>query len=406
MFGRAPRLDIVAGIEDLRALARRRLPLPIFDFIDGAAFRERTLSANLADLAAIRFRQRVLRDVSEIDLSTRMAGQAVAMPVAIAPTGISGVVPVGGRGELMAARAARAAGIPFTLGMMATASIEDVAAAVTPPWYQLCMLRDRAIVRGMVERAERAGCPVLVLTTTWPFYSQFNRLMRNPHGAIPPRFTAGTLMTYARRPRWSLGALRAPRLSFRNFAPHVADAGDIGAIVGQLDPSTTWDDVAWLRDIWPRKLVVKGITEADDVGHALRIGVDAVCVSNHGGNQLDEACSAISCLPGVVAAAGGRLEVLFDGGIRSGQDVLKAVALGASGCLVGRIHLYGLAAAGEAGVAKALAVIRRELEVTAGLTGLARMADASPELVRIVGPATKARSEAVDASPHLYTTDA
>jgi L-lactate dehydrogenase (cytochrome) len=364
-------------------MAGRRLPRPIFDFIDGAAFRERTLAANVEDFGRIRLRQRVLRDVSDIDLGTRVLGQAMTMPVAIAPTGISGILPAGGHGELMAARAARAGGIPFTLGMMATASIEDVANAVAPPWYQLCMLRDRAIVRGMVERAKLAGCPVLVLTTTWPFYSELHRLTRNPHGSIPPKFSLGTIFTFGRKPVWSLRALLQPRLIFRNFAPHMDDPSDIVKIVGQLDASTVWEDVAWLRDLWPGKLIVKGITEADDVEEAVRIGIDAVSVSNHGGNQLDEACSAISCLPAVAEAAWGRLTVLMDGGIRSGQDVLKALALGAGACLLGRVHLYGLAAAGEAGVEKALAIIRRELEVSAGMTGVARITDVSREVVRL-----------------------
>lgn len=379
----AKRLSRVAGVEDLREMARRKLPRPIFDFIDGAAFRERTLAANVEDFGRIRFRQRVLRDVSSIDLSTRVLGQPMSMPVAIAPTGISGILPVGGHGELIAARVAKAAGIPYTLGMMATASIEEIANAVASPWYQLCMLRDRGIVRGMVERAKLAGCPVLVLTTTWPFYSELHRLTRNPYGSIPPTFSPGMIFTFGRKPVWSLRALLQPRPTFQNFAAHMDDPSDVAKIVGLLDASTVWKDVAWLRDLWPGKLIVKGITEADDVEEAVRIGVDAVSVSNHGGNQLDEACSAISCLPAVAEAARGRLTVLLDGGIRSGQDVLKALALGADACLLGRVHLYGLAAAGEAGVEKALAIVRRELEVSAGMTGLARISDVSRDVVRL-----------------------
>ncbi|GAB4142322.1 MAG: hypothetical protein Tsb0016_10570 [Sphingomonadales bacterium] len=377
-----PRLDRAASIADLAALARRRLPGAIFDFIDGAAFDGHTNAANSADFAKLRFWPRVLRDVSHRSLATQLAGQAAAMPVAIAPTGVSGAVPGGGRGEAMAARAAAAAGVPFTLGMLAQSSIEEIAEQVTPPWFQLCMLQDRDLVQALVARAKAAACPVLVLTATWPYFSQQNRLFRNPHAAIPPRWAPGTLWHYGKRPLWALKTLFGRPIKLRNFEPHMPNGADLVQVVGQLDASTNWDDVAWLRDLWPGKLLVKGVMRPDEVAAARRVGVDAVSVSNHGGNQIDQACSTISVLPEIVAAAAGQVEVLLDGGVRSGQDVLKALALGASGCLIGRAHLYGLGAGGEAGVARALAIIRTELDITLGLVGLTGVGQAGPDILR------------------------
>ncbi|MDR7102389.1 alpha-hydroxy acid oxidase [Croceicoccus sp. BE223] len=374
-------LRTVANIGDLRTRARNRLPRHLFDFIDGAAFREVTRDDNLAELAKLRFRQRTLRDVSRVTLATTLLGQNATMPLAIAPTGISGILAGGGCGEMLAAKASAAAGIPFTLGMMALSSIEDVCAVAPPPFFQMCMMRDRELVAAMVKRADAAGCPALVLTTTWPFYSQHDRLTNNPAWSMPPRIVSRALLEYAARPAWSLSTLFGRGVRFRNFDAHRAAPWDIVEIVGQLDASTTWDDVAWLRDLWPRKLVLKGINEPEDAERAVSVGADGLVVSNHGGNQLDECSATILMLPAVVKAVGTRIEVLMDGGIRSGQDILKAVALGARGCLIGRAHLYGLGAAGEAGVVKALDVIRNQLQITTGLVGLADVKDASPAIL-------------------------
>jgi L-lactate dehydrogenase (cytochrome) len=373
-------LDHVASIGDLRAIARRRIPAPVFEWLDGGAFESLTLKANVDDFRALRLRQRVMKDVSARDLSATVLDQNFSMPVAISPTGMSGMVPGGDEGELMAARAARAAGIPFTLGMMAIKSIEDLKREQDSFWFQLCMLTDRTLMRAMVDRARNAGCPVLVLTMTWPLLSQMNRSVRGGHARLPPRYTPSSIITYARRPRWALKTLGAMPIRFGNFVPHMAEP-EIANIVTMLDASATWADVEWLRGIWPGKLLVKGVMDPEDAKLAVAAGADGISVSNHGGNMLDASTSPIASLPAVIEAVDGRAEVLLDGGIRSGQDVLKAMALGAKACLIGRAHLYGLGAAGEAGVAKALSILRKELDISAGLTGLSRITDASPAIL-------------------------
>ncbi|RVQ65157.1 alpha-hydroxy-acid oxidizing protein [Croceicoccus ponticola] len=387
MKHRMANLRTVANVENLRSLAQKSLPRHLFDFVDGAAFREITRNENLAQLAKIRFRQRTLRDVSNVSIGTTLLGQDCAMPLAIAPTGISGILAGGARGEILAAKAAVDAGIPYTLGMMALSSIEDVCAVAPPPFFQMCMMRDRNLVAAMARRAHDAGCPALVLTTTWPYYSQHDRLTNNPAWSMPPRILSRALIEYASRPRWAIATLFGRPIRFRNFDAHRQRPWDIVEIVGQLDASTSWDDVAWLRDLWPGKLVLKGINEPEDAERAVGLGADAVVVSNHGGNQLDECSATIEMLPAVAAAVGGRSEVLMDGGIRSGQDVLKAMALGARGCLIGRAHLYGLGAAGQAGVSKALEVIRTQLHITTGLVGLTDVNEASPAILYDPPPA-------------------
>jgi L-lactate dehydrogenase (cytochrome) len=374
-------LDNVASIGDLRLICRRRIPRPVFDWLDGGAFEEETLKANTADFRTLRLRQRVMRDVGHRTLSTTALGQPMAMPVAISPTGMSGMVPGGDRGEILAARAARKAGIPFTLGMMALRSIEELRREVDGFWFQLCMLTDRGLMRAMVERAAAAGCPVLVLTMTWPVLSQMNRSVRAGHGRLPPRYTPANILAYGRRPLWALRTLAVQPIRFGNFEAHMPGRADIASIVAKLDATATWADVEWLRGLWPGKLLVKGVMDPEDARLAVAAGADGISVSNHGGNMLDATTSTVAALPGVVEAADGRVEVLLDGGIRSGQDVLKALALGARACLIGRAHLYGLGAAGEAGVAKALDIIRKELDVSAALTGLADVADASRDLL-------------------------
>ncbi len=368
-------MDRIATIADLREMARHKLPRPIFDFVDGAAFGEVTLRANCDDFGKLRFRQRVLKDIASRSLSTTMVGQPVSMPAAISPTGLSGML-WGGGGEIEAARAAKAAGIPFTLGMMSVRTLEEVHEAVGPVWFQLCMLKDRGLVRGLVERAIALHSPVLVLTTTWTVSGLQSRSVRNGI-TLPPKVSLRNLLDFGSRPAWVWRALTGKKVAFHNFVGLMKGEVSIGRVVGELDPSTTWKDVEWLRGIWPGKLVIKGVCDREDARSAMDVGADAVSVSNHGGNHLDSAASTISALPDVVAGVDGRGEVFLDGGVRSGQDVLKAVALGARGVLLGRAHLYGLAAAGEAGVAKALSVIRNELDVSVGLTGLTDVRDAS-----------------------------
>jgi L-lactate dehydrogenase (cytochrome) len=368
-------MDRIATISDLRDMARRKLPRPLFDFVDGAAFNEVTLRANCEDFARLRFRQRVLKDVSVRSLATTIVGQPVSMPMAISPTGLSGML-WGGGGEIEAARAAKAAGVPFTLGMMSVRTIEEVRAAVGPVWFQLCMMKDRGLVQALVARAIAAESPVLVLTTTWTVSGLQSRSVRNGI-TLPPRISLRNIMDFGSRPGWLWRALTGKSVAFHNFDGEMEGEATIGRVVAQLDASTTWHDVEWLRGIWPGKLIIKGVCDREDARLAMEVGADAVSVSNHGGNHLDSAASTISVLPDVVEGVNGRGEVLLDGGVRSGQDVLKAMALGAKGCLLGRAHLYGLAAGGEAGVAKALSIIRNELDVSVALTGLTDVRDAS-----------------------------
>lgn len=374
-------MDTVASISDLRDLARKRLPRPIYDFIDGGAFAETTRRANCDDFAKWHFKQRVGIDISQRSLATTFVGENTSMPMAISPTGMSGVLNGGRDGEILAARAADAAGIPYCLGMVSVASIEELHKVVDRFWFQICLLNDRELMQAMLARAHNAGCPVLVLTLTWPVTSQLRRMMRRRDSVLPPRFTPKTILTYAVKPEWSLRTLMAGRIRLGNFEPHRPGKAGLYDIPSYLNPSGTWDDVKWVRDIWPGKLIVKGVLAPEDAEAAVAAGVDAISVSNHGGNQLDETLSTIAALPEVVAAVAGRAEVFIDGGIRSGQDVLKALALGARGCLLGRAHLYGLAAAGETGVSKALDILRAELDTTMALCGLTDVRHASRSLL-------------------------
>ncbi|SCW80263.1 L-lactate dehydrogenase (cytochrome) [Sphingobium faniae] len=365
-----------ANIADLRAKARAVLPKPIFDLYDGAAFEEKTLAANIADFGHLRFRQRVVRDVSSRNLATTIVGQPAAMPVVISPTGMSGLLHRG-VGELDAARAARAAGVPFTLGAMSICPLEQVAAAVGPVWFQLFLLKDKGLMASLVERAVAVASPVLIITVSWPIAGQANRSIRNGTDSIPPRMSPAMLWAFARKPRWTLGSLtgKPPRLG--NFDRTV----DFARLASMLESTPSWRDIEYLRKLWPGKLVIKGILDPDDARLAFDAGADAISVSNHGGNCLDETVSSISILPRIVEAVADRGEIFMDGGVRSGQDVLKALARGAKACLLGRAHLYGLAAGGEAGVARALTCIRNELDITMGYTGLMDVGDASPAIL-------------------------
>ena len=372
-------LDRTATIQDLRNIAQRKLPRPIFDFIDGAAFQEITLRANCEDFDKIRFRQRSLVDVSKRNLSTTILGQKSSMPAVISPCGLGGIC-WGNDGEKLAARAAKAADIPFTLAMLSIATMEQIHEEIGPFWFQMCLLKDKELMRALISRAISMECPVLVLTVTWAAYGLQSRSVRNAM-MFPPKITPRTLWDFSKKPAWVARHFLGKRVAFNNFEGLVKDPGDLDYIVGQIDNAATWKDLEWLRSIWPGKILIKGINCAEDARLAIEHGADGVSVSNHGGNQLDSAASTISVLPDVVRGVDGRGEVLIDGGVRSGQDILKACAHGATACLLGRGHLYGLAASGEIGVTKALELMRYELDVSTALTGLSEISEASTEIL-------------------------
>ena len=359
------------SIADLREAARQRVPRALFDYVDRGSYDELTLRRNRSDLEAVRLRQRVMVDVSTISTATTMAGQPCSMPLAIAPTGLTGLFHRDG--EICGARAAAAAGIPFCLSTVSIGSIEDVRDGSSAPfWFQLYLMRDRGFNTDLIARARGAQCPVLVMTLDLQVQGERRRDAKNGL-AVPPRLTLRNALDIASKPRWVYGMLRGKRRNFGNIVgrlPNSQGARNVSTWISeQFDPSVTWKDVAWVRSQWPGKLVLKGVLDPDDARHALDCGADAIVVSNHGGRQLDGAPSTISALPRVVDALAGRCEVLFDGGIMSGQDILKALAHGARGCLIGKAFLYALAAGGQRGVSLALAILRRELEVTMALTG-------------------------------------
>jgi L-lactate dehydrogenase (cytochrome) len=358
-------------IEDLRQEARRRVPRAIFDYADRGSYDEITFERNLADLRALQFRQRVMVDVSAQQLSTTVLGEPWTIPVGIGPTGLTGLFHA--NGEMLGARAAHAFGVPFCLSTMSICSIEDVASAVTRPfWFQLYLMRDRGFNAELLQRALAANCSAIMLTVDMPVQGLRRRDPKNGL-SIPPRLTLRNAFEIALRPSWALKVLTGRRRTFGNLEARMKDTGGLKTlaewIAQQFDPTVTWKDLAWLRQHWPRKILIKGILDPDDARLAVEHGVDALVVSNHGGRQLDGARSTISALPGIVEAVAGRCEVLFDGGVRSGQDVLRALALGARGCLIGKAFLYALAARGEAGVTLALDILRKELAVSLALTG-------------------------------------
>ena len=376
------RLARAASVRDLRELARSELPAWVFDYIDGGAFDEATLRANSADLAAMPLRQRVAIDVTDRMQSTKVLGVEAALPLAIAPTGLAGFVYPDG--ELHGARAAAAAGIPYCLSTVSICSIEDVAAVVSAPfWFQVYIMKDREFTRSLIQRAREAGCSTLVLTLDVPLQGRRRRDISNGL-TVPPRLSLASLLGMARKPRWAWGMLCAARFSFGNLPiqPEGQSVGSLAKwVMNSFDPSVDWDDVAWLRDLWPGKLIVKGILDPSDAEAAVRAGADAIVVSNHGGRQLDGASSSISAVRAIVDTVGKSTEILFDGGISSGLDVLKAVASGVACCFVGKAYLYGLGAGGEDGVAKMLEIIRSELDVGMALTGLRDIGDASPDIL-------------------------
>lgn len=365
-------LSDINEIEDLRRLARQRVPRMFYEYADSGSWTESTYRANQREFGNILLRQRVAVNIGERRIATRMLDQDVAMPVAIAPTGLAGMQHADG--EILAARAARDFGVPFTLSTVSICSIEDVAEATGghPFWFQLYVMRDRAFVERLMDRARAAGCPALVLTLDLPVSAQRHKDLRNGLSA-PPRLTPWNLLNMMGKPRWCLGMLGTRRRTFGNIIGHVQGVDDMTSLADwssrQYDPTLDWDDVAWIRRRWPGKLVLKGIQDVEDARLACQSGADALIVSNHGGRQLDGAPASIRALPAIAQAVGERIEVHMDGGIRSGQDVLKAVALGAKGVYIGRPMLYGLGAMGQAGVTRALEIIRKELDLTMAFCG-------------------------------------
>jgi len=361
----------ITCIEDLRDVARRRVPRAIFEYVDRGSYDETTLHANRRDLSRLPLRQRVMIDVDRRDLSTTLLGERIGLPLVLAPTGLTGLN--WADGEILAAQAAQQAGIPFTLSTMSICSIEDVRQAVDKPfWFQLYVMRDRGFSSSLIERARDAGCPVLVLTADLQIQGQRHRDIKNGL-SVPPRLTLANLLDVATKPAWALRVLMGRRKSFGNLEGRVKGADSLATlsqwIAGQFDPTLSWRDVEWVRNQWPGKLVIKGILDPEDARSAVQAGADAVVVSNHGGRQLDGAVSSILALPRVVDAVGGRSEVIFDGGVRCGQDLLRARALGARASMAARAFLYGLGAYGKKGVALAIEILRRELDVSMALTG-------------------------------------
>ncbi|MET0290838.1 MAG: alpha-hydroxy acid oxidase [Steroidobacteraceae bacterium] len=375
---------VITGIEDLRQRARRRIPRAIFEYADHGSYDEVTLRRNRSDLDALSFRPRVMVDFSKLDLATTLLGETATMPLAIAPTGLTGLFHADG--EMLGARAAEAFGIPFTLSTMSICSIEDVRSVTRRPfWFQLYLMRDRGFSTELIERAKAASCSTLMLTVDMQIQG-FRR--RDPKNglSVPPRLTVANVFDVLGKPAWALKVLFGRRHTFGNLVGRLPQTGGLSTLAQwistQFDPAVTWKDIAWVRERWPGKLIVKGIMDAGDVDAALDAGVDALVVSNHGGRQLDGSPSTIEVLPEIAAAVNGRCEVLFDGGIRSGQDLLKALALGARGGFIGKAFLYALAAGGEAGVTKALELIQNELRVSLALAGRTRVGDVGPDILR------------------------
>jgi len=362
----------ITCIEDLRQAARRRVPRAFFGYAEAGSYSGETLRANRTDMESIRLRQRVLVDVSRRDTSTTILGERASLPIALAPIGIGGLQ--WGDGEILACRAAHAAGIPYTLGTMSICSIEDVAGAVDKPfWFQLYVMKDRGFVRALIERAAAANCSALVLTVDLQVLGQRHVDIKNGL-SVPPSLKLRNLLNMATKPAWVYRLLKGKRWSFGNLAGRLEGKEAVTVqtewIAHQFDATLNWKDVEWIRSVWPGKLIIKGILDQEDAKSAAKTGAEAIVVSNHGGRQLDGAASTISMLPRVAEAVGSDIEVMFDGGIRSGQDVMRAIALGAKSCLVGRAYIYGLGAGGQAGVATAIEIIRKELDVTMALTGV------------------------------------
>ena len=377
-------MPVSTSVEDLRVLAKRRVPRMFYDYADSGSWTESTYRANQADFQSIKLRQRVAVNMDDRSTATKMAGVDVTMPVAIAPVGLTGMQHADG--EIHAARAAEKFGIPFTLSTMSICSIEDIAEHTRAPfWFQLYMMRDRDAMARMIDRCKAAKVSALVLTLDLQVIGQRHKDLKNGLTA-PPRPTIGNLINLAMKPRWCMGMLGTRRHTFRNLVGHVQGVSDMSSLAAwtneQFDPTLSWDDVAWVKQRWGGKFILKGIMEVEDARLAVQHGADAIVVSNHGGRQLDGAPSSIHALPAIVDAVGGQTEVWMDGGIRSGQDVLKAWALGARGTMIGRAAVYGLGAMGEAGVTKALQILHKELDVTMAFCGHTRLVDVDQGILR------------------------
>src|SRR5471032_2652373 len=365
-------MSLITTIEDLRKLAQKRVPRMFYDYADSGSWTESTYWANESDFARIKFRQRVARNIDQRSIRASMIGQDMAMPVALAPTGLTGMQHADG--EILAARAAEKFGVPFTLSTMSICSIEDIAANTSKPfWFQLYVMKDRGFIEQLIERAKAAGVDALVLTLDLQILGQRHKDLINGLSA-PPKLTIPNILNMATKPRWCLGMLGTKRRGFGNIVGHTTSVSDMSSLSAwtqqQFDLSLSWADVEWIKQRWGGKLIIKGIMDPEDARLAVASGADALIVSNHGGRQLDGAQSSIGALPAIADAVGSQIEVHMDGGIRSGQDVIKALALGAKGVYIGRPFLYGLGAMGEQGVAKCLDIIRNELDLTMAFCGL------------------------------------
>ncbi len=378
-------MPVITCIEDLKRIYRRKTPKMFYDYCESGSYTEQTFRDNVNDFARIRLRQRVARDLSDRTTDTVMLGRTVALPVALAPVGSCGMQAPDG--EIKAARAAASFGVPFTLSTMSVCSIEDVAAHSPEPfWFQLYVMRDEEFVDAIIERARRAKCSALVLTLDLQVLGQRHKDLKNGL-TTPPRLTLPNLIDMALKPQWSLGMAMTPRRTFRNIVGHAKDVTDVARLTHwaneQFDPKLDWSKVIRIRDQWKGKFILKGIMDPDDARMALDVGADALIVSNHGGRQLDGALSSIRMLPQIVRAVGDRTEVWMDGGIRSGQDILKALALGARGTMIGRSYIYGLGAMGQAGVTRALELMQKELDITMALCGVKNARDISRDNVLV-----------------------
>ena len=376
-------MSVITNIEDLRVLAKRRVPRMFYDYANYGSWTESTYRANSSDFSGMKFRQRVAVNMENRSLRTVMAGQSTAMPVAIAPTGLTGMQHADG--EILAARAAEKFGVPFTLSTMSICSIEDIAENTSAPfWFQLYVMKDREFINRLIDRAKAARCSALVLTLDLQILGQRHKDLKNGLSA-PPKLTLANIANMATKPRWCLGMLGTRRRSFGNIVGHASDVSDMSSLSAwtaqQFDPALSWNDVAWIKERWGGKLIIKGVMDPEDARLAVKSGADALIVSNHGGRQLDGALSSIAALPAIVDAVGGQIEIHLDSGIRSGQDVIKALALGAHGVYIGRAFLYGLGAMGEAGVTKCLEIIRNELDLTMAFCGLKDIRHVSKEIL-------------------------
>jgi L-lactate dehydrogenase (cytochrome) len=369
-------MSVITTIEDLRILAQKRVPRMFYDYADSGSWTESTYRANESDFQKIKLRQRVAVNMEGRSTATTMIGQPVAMPVAIAPTGLTGMQHADG--EILAARAAQKFGVPFTLSTMSICSIEDVSKATGghPFWFQLYVMRDRDFIERLIERARAANCSALVITLDLQILGQRHKDLKNGLSA-PPKLTLPNILNIATKPRWALGMLGTPRRQFGNIVGHVKGVENMGSLSSwtaqQFDPRLNWGDVEWIKKRWGGKIILKGIQDVEDARLSVESGADALIVSNHGGRQLDGAQSSIEALPAIVDSVGKQIEVHMDGGIRSGQDVLKARALGAQGTYIGRAFLYGLGAMGQPGVEKALQIIHNELDLTMAFCGRTQM---------------------------------